>query len=178
MAVNISAISLLLFKAHFGMIYKNSFVDIMEMACYANLGIFSTIRLQFDDREIVNITAYISGAFTVTLLVIIISYYSLNAMLDLKCSKRYTNFFERRFHRNELENSNDTVLSSRTSKESYPTYSIVDIAELEDCGGQNSQISENDIIEPRLTSDMVDDIASDSESTGSTTPLLIQNKCD
>ena len=55
----------------------------------------------------------------------------------------------------------------------------MDIGELEDCGGQNSQITENDnIIEPRLTSDMVDDKASDSESTGSTTPLLIQNKCD
>ena len=53
----------------------------------------------------------------------------------------------------------------------------MDIGELEDCGGQNSQISENDInMEPRFTSDMVDDIASDSDSTGSTTPLL--NKCD
>ena len=176
MAVNISAISLLLFKAHFGKIYKKNFVDMMEMACYANLGIFSTIRLQFDDGEIVNITAYISGAFTVTLLVIIISYCSLNALLDSKCSKRRTNLSERLFHRNVFENSNDTVVSSCTSKESYPTYSIVDIGELEDCGGQNSQISENGTIEPRLTSDMVDDITSDSESTGSTTPLL--NKCD
>ena len=111
-----------------------------------------------------------------TLLVIITSYCSLNAMLDSKCSKRHTNFSERRFHRNELENSNDTVVSSCTSKESYPTYSIVDIGELEDCGGQNSQINENDIIEPRFISDMEGDIASDSESTGSTTPLL--NKCD
>ena len=93
-------------------------------------------------------------------------------MFDSKCSKRYANFSERRFHRNELQNSNDTVLSSRTSKESYPTYSIVDIGELEDCGGQNSQVNEDDIIEPRLTSDMVDDIVSDSESTGSTTPLM------
>ena len=52
----------------------------------------------------------------------------------------------------------------------------MDIGELEDCGGQNSQVSENDIIEPRLTSDMVDDKASDSESIGSTIPLL--NKYD
>ena len=52
----------------------------------------------------------------------------------------------------------------------------MDLGELEDCDGKNSQISENDIIEPRFTSDIENDIASDSESTGSTTPLL--NKCD
>ena len=60
MAVNISAISLLLFKAHFGTIYKKNFIDMMEMACYANLGILSTIRLQFDDGEIVNISLVLS----------------------------------------------------------------------------------------------------------------------
>ena len=73
LAINITAISLLLLKAYLGQIYEKSFVDLTEMACYANLGILSTIKLKFQDGEIVNICTYIAGAFTVMLLAVMIS---------------------------------------------------------------------------------------------------------
>ena len=172
MAINASAISLLLLKAHFGKIYKNKFVDIMEMACYANLGIFSTIKLKFVDGKIVSITAYISGAFTAMLLLIIVCHSIYYAILNSKCSKRHTNLTESQFHGNE--NSYDSAaVSSSMSKESYPTYSVVDMQQLADCGKQSSQVDENDKV-LRLASEMNDDGAS--ESTDSTSPLL--NECD
>ena len=172
MAINASAISLLLLKAHFGKIYKKKFVDIMEMACYANLGIFSTIKLKFGDGKIVSIAAYISGVFTVMLLLIIVCHSIYYAILNSKCSKRHTNLTESQFHGNE--NSYDSAaVSSSMSKESYPTYSVVDMQQLADCGKQSLQIDENDKA-LRLASEMNDDGAS--ESTDSTSPLL--NECD
>ena len=59
------------------------------MVCYANLSIFSTISLKFGDGKIVNIATHISGVFIVLLLVVIISYHSVDTMLNSKYSKRH-----------------------------------------------------------------------------------------
>ena len=117
-------------KAQLGQIYKKNFVDVIEMACYANLGLFSTI--------IVNIATHISGVFTVLLIVIIISYHSMDIMLNSKCSKRYryTNLTENQIQRSD--NSSDTRVRDSVSKENYPTYSVVDLGQPADCGRQSS----------------------------------------
>ena len=102
------------------------------------------------------------------LLIVIISYHSLYVMLNSKCSKRRFNVTESQFHGND--NRKDTAVSSPTSRESYPTYSVVDIRDLTDSGMQGSQIiNENDKVS-KLTSDVDDDGAS--ETTDSTSPLL------
>ena len=168
LAINISVISLLILKAYLGQIYEKSFIDLTEISCYANLGIFSTVKLNFQDGKTVTIAAHISGTFTVVLLVVIISYHSLYLILNSKCSKRCVNVTESQFHGND--DRKVTAVSSPTSKESYPTYSIVDIGELIDSERQGSlNINQNDKVS-KLASDVDDDGAS--ETTDSTSPLL------
>ena len=165
LAINVASFSLLLFKAKFGQIYKKSFVDVIEMACYASLGIFSTIKLKFEDGKIVDITAHISGAFTVMLLIVVITYHSVDTILNSECSKRHTNLTESQLHRSD--NSNDTGVSDSVSKESC-TYSVVDLG-LGQSGRQSSAkvaIGEND--QALRLSEMDDDRV----STDSTSPLL------
>ena len=175
LAINVSVFSLFLLKAQFGQIYKKKFVDVIEMACYANLGIFSTIKLKFGDGKIVNITTHISGVFTVLLLVVIISYHSMDIMLNSKCSKRHR-YTENQIQRSD--NSSDTTVRDSASKENYPTYSVVDIGQPAHCGRHSSAkivvTSENDQV-LKLMSEVDDDRTSLS-STDSTSPLL--NECN
>ena len=57
--------------------YKSILVDIIEMACYTNLCVFSVVRLKFGsgNDQIVDITASLSGVITLTLLVAVFSYH-------------------------------------------------------------------------------------------------------
>ena len=90
LAIITSVTGLLIIKGLFGRVYKSTFVDMIEMACYINLGVFSTIKLKFEDMKIVSIAAHISGAFIAILLAVIISYH-LCTILKTKCSKRHAN---------------------------------------------------------------------------------------
>ena len=90
LAVITSVVGLFMIKGQFGRVYQSVFVDVIEMVCYANLGVLSTIKLKFEDTRIVGITSHISGAFTVILLAVIISYH-LYALVCTKYSKRLTN---------------------------------------------------------------------------------------
>ena len=88
LAITMSVVSLFVVKGQFGRVYKSPFVDMIEMACYAALGLLSTIKLKFDDIKIVSIATHISGAFIVLLLAVIISYH-LYIILSTKCLKRH-----------------------------------------------------------------------------------------
>ena len=90
LAIITSVVGLFMIKGQFGRVYQSVFVDVIEMACYANLGVLSTIKLKFEDTRIVSIASHISGAFTVILLAVIISYH-LYAIVRTKYSKRCTN---------------------------------------------------------------------------------------
>ena len=90
LAIITSVIGLLIIKGLFGQVYKSTFVDMIEMACYINLGVFSTIKLKFEDMKIVSIATHILGAFIAILLAVIISYH-LCTILKTKCSKRHAN---------------------------------------------------------------------------------------
>ena len=68
MAISMSVVGLFMIKGHFGQVYKLAFIDVIEMACYATLGLLSTIKLKFKDVKIVSIATHISGVFIVLLL--------------------------------------------------------------------------------------------------------------
>ena len=171
LAINISVVILLLIKGQFGRVYKSTFVDMTEMACYTNLCVFSAIRLKFGEEKIVTITALISGDFTLLLLVIVITY-QVYFTLCSSCLKRCTTLTERQLH--ESENANNTAVGTSLAKENYhrePTFSVVDLGP-PGCDGQNLTkvlISEKDQAS-RLINEM-DDKAS-LVSIDSTSPLL------
>ena len=58
-------------------------IDAIETACYANLCTFSAARLKFGNDKIVYIIANMSGAITLTILVVVFAYHTYNTF----CSK-------------------------------------------------------------------------------------------
>ena len=57
LAITTTVVCLLLLKGQFGRVYKMAFIDVIEMVCYANLFVFSAVRLKFRTDKIVSITA-------------------------------------------------------------------------------------------------------------------------
>ena len=51
LAIITSVAVLLIIKGQFGRVYTSTFIDMIEMACYINLGVFSTIKLKFEDMK-------------------------------------------------------------------------------------------------------------------------------
>ena len=90
LAVITSVVGLFIIKGQFGRVYQSVFVDVIEVACYVNLSVLSTIKLKFEDTRIVSIASHISGTFTVILLAVIISYH-MYAIVRTQYSKRRTN---------------------------------------------------------------------------------------
>ncbi len=145
LAITMSVVGLFTIKGKFGQVYQSDFVDIIEMACYANLGVLSAIKLKFDDTKIVSIAGHISGSFIVILLAGIISYH-LYAILRTKCSKRCTN--ERQLDLYETATANNSTARGCTSNDNNirkPTFSALYLGP-PDSAGQSSvraEISKN-----------------------------------
>ena len=133
----------------------------VEMASYANLGVLSTIKLKFEDTRIVGIASHISGAFTVILLAVIISYH-LYAIVRTKYSnKRHTN--EQQL--NETATANYSTARGSTSTDiGKPTFSALYL-------GPPDSIRQNSARVEISTNYDEDDRAS-LASVDSTSPLL------
>ena len=65
-AITICVVSLLLIKGQFGRVYKSAFVDVIETIGYANLCLFSTIRLTFESGYIPEISTHLSSIVVAT----------------------------------------------------------------------------------------------------------------
>ena len=128
MATATSVVSLLLLKGQFGQLYKSAFVDLIEIICYANLFVFSIVRLKFETDEIVDITTIVSGIITMLLLMVIVLYHMYNTVC-MKYMKQCRQQSER-----QLDDSvfpNDTTIDTSLSPQSYdcskPTFSVVEL---------------------------------------------------
>ena len=165
LAVIISVVGLLMIKGKIGQVYKSAFVDLIEMACYTNLGVLSTIKLKFEDMKIINFTTHISGAFTMMLLVAIVSYH-MYARLKSNCFMRYTNMTEREL--NVSANTNDTAvrgsLSNKNKNNGKPTFSALYLGQPNCCRQNSAKVETNENIDQ--------DDRSSSASTDSISPLL------
>ena len=160
LAIITSVVGLFIIKGQFGRVYQSVFVDVIEVACYANLGVLSTIKLKFEDTRIVGIASHISGAFTVILLAVIISYH-LYAIVCTKYSKRRTN--EQQL--NETATVNYSTARGSTSNDiGKPTFSALYL-------GPPDSVRQNSARVEISTNYDEDDRAS-LASTDSTSPLL------
>ena len=125
LAIVTSMVGLFMIKGQIGRVYKSAFVDVIEMACYTNLGVLSTIKLTFEDKNMVSIAAHISGAFMVMLLAIIISYH-LYAVLSTKCSKRLAHIMnERQLYESATANTSAARGSFSNNNMGKPTFSAL-----------------------------------------------------
>jgi hypothetical protein len=128
LAITTSVVGILLLKGQFSRVYKSTFTDMTEIVCFANLFVFSVVRLKFKTDEIVNITASVSGVITLVLLMAIILYH----MYATFCMK-YVKQCQRQGERGRLDDTellNDTTIDT-LSPESYdtsePTFSVVEL---------------------------------------------------
>ena len=124
LAITTSVVSLLLLKGQFSRVYKSTFVDMTEIVCYANLFVFSIVRLKFETEEVVNITAGVSGVITLLLLVVIILHH-VYATFCMKCVKKCRRQGERRL--DDTDPLNDTTLLPESFDCSEPTFSVVEL---------------------------------------------------
>ena len=103
----------------------------IEMACYTNLFVFSTIKLKFEDDEIiVDITAHISGVVTLVLLVVVILYHNIMyTILSSKCLIRCQIPAERQLDDSEPTNDNaiDPLSTENYDHHNKPTFSILEL---------------------------------------------------
>ena len=98
-----------------------------EIVCYANLFVFSIVRLKFETEEIVNITAGVSGVIILLLLVVIILHH-VYATFCMKCVKKCQRQGERRLDDNDpLNDTTIDTLSPESVDCSEPTFSVVEL---------------------------------------------------
>ena len=157
-----SVVGLFIIKGQFGRVYQSVFVDVIEVASYVNLSVLSTIKLKFEDTRIVSIASHISGAFTVILLAVIISYH-MYAIVRTQYSKRSTN--EQQL--NETATVNYSTARDSTSNDiGKPTFSALYLGP-PDSARQNSPSSRVEI-----TKNYDEDDRASLPSVDSTSPLL------
>ena len=161
LAIITSVVGLFMIKGQFGRVYQSVFVDVIEMACYANLGVLSITKLKFEDTRIVSIASHISGTFTVILLAVIISYH-LYAVLHT-CSKRCTN--EQQLHETATAYYS-TARSSTSDNTRKPMFSALYLGP-PDSARQNSPSARVEI-----SKNYDEDDRASLASVDSTTPLL------
>ena len=162
LAITTAVVCLLLLKGQFGRVYKMAFIDVIEMVCYANLFVFSAVRLKFRTDKIVSITAHASGVITLVLLIIIILY------------QMYTTFCSKCFKRCQYQNEGDsellnhnTINISSTENRNEPTLSVVELKLPGNTNGmQHPAASERGHCQvPQITNDANDDnVSIDSNS--------------
>lgn len=77
LAVGIAMICLLLLKGYSqGSLYRKWSLDILEMACYLNIALFSLVELFIlEGNRNQEIIAFISGSFTIVLFLLILVYH-------------------------------------------------------------------------------------------------------
>ena len=172
LAINTSVISLLVIKGQLGRVYKSTFVDMTEMACYTNLCVFSAIRLKFGDKKIVDISTHISGVVTLLLLIVMISYH-VYTMFCSKCSKRCQHSTERQVDDSEPANCNTIDALSTENHRSEPTSSVVELNL--PVGGRKHPVTTESSQLSRITNETSDDNIS-LISADSTTPFVYD--CD
>lgn len=129
LVVILAVMGLILIKACFGQIYRNRFIDSMEMICYANVGVFSAIKYKTTSKLLMDITAIVSGVIAFILLIVAICLQAYTVLLS-DCLSRC----KQRKRRNQLIgestcNSTDIIVSesSELLEEKQPTFSVVEL---------------------------------------------------
>ena len=162
LAITITVVCLLILKGQFGRVYKVTFIDVIEMISYANLFVFSAVRLKFGTDKVVNITADVSGIITLVLLTVIISY-NTYTIFCLKYMKRCRYQSERQLDDNALTNDNAiNTISTERYDCSEPTFSVVEL-KLPGSGREHPEACEREV--SRNTNN-------DNNPTDVTSPLL------
>ena len=171
-AIIITIVSLLLIKGQFGRVYKSVFVDVIETISYANLCLFSTIRLTFESDYISEISTHLSSVVVLLLLIVVFTYHVYTTFCS-KCLKRCQHSIERPAdeHRLPHANVNRNDSSSTESFDCKPTFSVVDL-KLAGLGTQHSDRRARSQIPTGAASEMADDDNVSSISADSISPLL------
>lgn len=137
LAITITVVCLLLLKGQYGRVYKVTFIDVIEMVSYANLFVFSAVRLKFGTDQIVSITAHISGLIMLVLLIVTILYHMYITFCS-KCLKRCQLPSERNL--NNTKPLNDAAIDTPSIEDSnYPSEPTFSVVELKQPGGDDRQ---------------------------------------
>ena len=115
-------IILLVIKGQVGCVYKSIFVDVIETTCYANLCVFSAASLKFGNDQTVYIIANMSGAITLTLLVVVFAYHTYNTFCTEVIMKRCQHSITER----QLDDSDHLLPNDDTIANDELTFSVVD----------------------------------------------------
>ena len=169
LAITTTVVCLLLLKGQFGRVYKMALIDATEMICYANLFVFSAVRLKFGTDKVVNITADVSGIITFVILIVNVSYNIYTTFCLKYYMKRYRHQSERHLDDNALTNDNATNTVSTESHDcNEPTFSVVEL-ELPGNDRQHAETCETDHCQVSRNTNKTND---DNISTDVTSPLL------
>ena len=132
LAVILTLTVLLLIKGTTGRVYKNPFVDNLEMICFANVAVLSVIKFKLEGGKIADAAAYVSGAIVILVMIVVISYHvTKHVALIRKCHKGCRYGVSSQWSTRE-EGSGQCVPNISGPQEengkSEMTYSVVEIA--------------------------------------------------
>ena len=122
LAIMLSMIILLVIKGQVGHLYKSIFIDAIETACYANLCILSAARLKFGNGKTIYIIDNMSGAITLTLLVVVFFYHTYNTF----CTKVIMKGCPHSITERQLDDSDHSLPNDDTIADDELTFSVVD----------------------------------------------------
>lgn len=151
LAIAVIVGGVLFLRAHVGRIYRNSVIDSIEMICYSNAVVFSSLQLYFlnvGSKEAINLTAYISGVIIMVLFIAVI-FYHLCKECDSKCLKRFKQMIV--LERNVILDENNENLADYPSEgviRAAPTFTVVEGptdcgAHLASNGDSNKQVQKS-----------------------------------
>ena len=175
LAITIAVISILSIKGYIGKIYKMNLIDKMEMVCYANIGVFSAVSQTSRSKQIMQISACMSGSISLLLLLAVVVYHTYIAL----CSSQLR---QCKLRDRQLDESDKTLndISNRAVSVRKPTFSALHMG-LPRHGRDGTNINPETKKQDhhvlggclKLDDETTDDYVSD-DSSDVTTPLLIR----
>ena len=167
LAIVIVTCGLLFLKGHFGMIYKNWIVDVIEMVCYLNTALFSAaILFTLETGEYQTVVTFTSVSVMFILVLFVLAYH-IHTELFLKLWMKFKPS-QRRSSKNEgVHDSTPGVSCGNTT----PTSSTVDGLPSRKKQAVPSVYSEHKNELKQISSSLAIDEGSDNEDTSSKTPL-------